>query len=178
MMKSRHLLLLLTLALLAISGAGAQSKSRATQKKSSQPEPASSAAAGDDYSGMYTFLKEGEFVQITIESGILMGFISRTGDLDSDRGVYLDQFFDKGKISGNQISFKTKVLHGTWYEFEGKIGRGSAKTRAQEGYWIVNGTLKEHTTDAYHKVTSRSREVTFKSFPESAETGDQGPPDV
>jgi hypothetical protein len=178
MMKSRHLLLLLTLALLATSGAGAQGKSRATRKASPQPASAAPDAAVEDYSGMYTFLKEGEFVQITIESGLLLGFISRTGDLDSDRGVYLDQFFDKGKISGNQISFKTKVLHGTWYEFEGRISRGTAKSRAQEGYWIVTGTLKEHITDAYHKVTSRSREVTFKSFPESAETGDQGPPDA
>src|SRR5262249_51925692 len=113
-MKSRHLLLLLTLALLASTGADAQRKSRATPKASPQPTSVSPDTAGVDYSGMYTFLKEGEFVQLTVESGILLGFISRTGDLDSDRGVYLDQFFEKGKISGTQISFNTKVLHGTW----------------------------------------------------------------
>ncbi len=114
MMKSRRLLLLLTLALLATSAAGAQNKSRATRKASPQPAPASPDGVVEDYSGMYTFLKEGEFVQITIESGLLLGFISRTGDLDSDRGVYLDQFFDKGKISGNQISFNSQSQSDAW----------------------------------------------------------------
>src|ERR1700741_2807608 len=35
-----------------------------------------SAPTGDDYSGMYSFLREGEFVQITIEDrGNVTGFI-------------------------------------------------------------------------------------------------------
>ena len=37
-----------------------------------------------DPSGMYSFLKEGEYVQLTLEDGELSGFISRFGDSDTD----------------------------------------------------------------------------------------------
>ena len=87
--------------------------------------------------------------------------------------------FDKGKIKGNQISFVTKPVHGTWYEFEGHIGRGPAKTQKEEGYWVLTGTLKEYSTDVERKVTARARRVNFKSFPQDDDTGDeeQVPPD-
>jgi len=43
------------------------------------------ASSGQQYSGMYSFLKEGEFVQVTVEDdGRVTGFISRYGDGDSD----------------------------------------------------------------------------------------------
>lgn len=151
------------------------------QKKLANP-PASDTlpnTADSPYSGMYSFLKEGEFVQLTVEQGELSGFVSRMGDLDSDRGVFLDQFFDKGKIKGDQISFVTKPVHGTWYEFDGRVGRGSAKTPKEEGYWVLTGTLKEYTSDVERKVTARARQVNFKSFPQDDDTGDeeQVPPD-
>src|SRR5215469_15707527 len=51
----------------------------------------------EDYSGMYSFLKDGEFVQITIEDkGKVSGFISRFGDTESDRGLFMNQFFKSG----------------------------------------------------------------------------------
>ncbi len=130
----------------------------------------------NDYSGMYSFLKEGEFVQITVDEGQLSGFISRMGDLDSDRGLFLDQFFDKAKIKDSQISFTTKPVHGAWYEFQGHVDRGPAKTKKEEGYWLLKGNLKENTTDADGKVSTRTREVSFKSFPEDDETGDEEEP--
>src|SRR6266576_2388513 len=44
----------------------------------------------EDYSGMYAFLQDGEFVQVTVEdAGRLTGFVSRYGDLESDRGAFL-----------------------------------------------------------------------------------------
>ena len=157
-----------------------------TPQQSKQKKPASPSASEAHpnttdslYSGMYSFLKEGEFVQLTVEEGELSGFVSRMGDLDSDRGVFLDQFFDKGKIKGNQISFVTKPVHGTWYEFDGHVGRGSAKTQKEEGYWVLSGTLKQYSSDVERKVTARARQVNFKSFPQDDETGDeeQVPPD-
>src|SRR6266568_2530715 len=43
--------------------------------------PQMAAPAAEDYSGMYSFLREGEFVQITIEDkGAVSGFISRFGE--------------------------------------------------------------------------------------------------
>jgi hypothetical protein len=157
------------------------------QAKQKQKTPAASAVAADatksslegSYSGMYSFLKEGEFVQLSIEQGQLSGFVSRMGDLDSDRGVFLDQFFDKAKIKGNQVSFVTKPVHGTWFEFDGHVERGPAKTLKEEGYWLLTGTLKEYTSDVERKVSARSRQVNLKSFPQDDDTGDeeQIPPD-
>ena len=68
---------------------------------------------GHAYSGMYTFLKEGEFVQISVQdAGHVSGFVSRFGDGESDKGAFLDQFFKNGKLEGNKLSFTTEVVHG------------------------------------------------------------------
>jgi len=130
------------------------------------PQNSTSASAAVDYSGMYSFLQEGEFVQITVEDeGRVTGFISRYGDSESDRGAFLDQFFKQGKLDGTKLTFTTDTVHGVWYDFTGTIDRGTGKTPADEAYYIVKGTLKEYRTDANKKVTSTSHEVQFKSFP-------------
>ncbi|HWC19704.1 MAG TPA: hypothetical protein VG498_22010 [Terriglobales bacterium] len=141
-----------------------------TSKKGNQAVPrAKTPSTNDAISGMYTFLREGEFVQITVEEGRLSGFVSRYGERDSDRDAFLDQFFSKGSVSGNNISFTTKPVHGTWYEFSGMVSHGEAKTPDKEGYWIIHGTLKQYDEDETKQISSKSREVTFKSFPQEAE---------
>jgi len=130
------------------------------------PQNATPAKPGEDYSGMYSFLQEGEFVQITVEDeGHVTGFVSRYGDSESDRGAFLDQFFKQGKLDGTKLSFTTDTVHGVWYDFKGTIERGEGKTPEDEAYYVVKGTLAEYRTDANKKVTSKSHEVTFKSFP-------------
>jgi hypothetical protein len=127
------------------------------------PTPAQPA---EDYSGMYSFLQDGEFVQLTIEDdGRVTGFVSRYGDSENDRGAFLDQFFRQGKLDGTKLSFTTDTVHGVWYEFVGKIERGEGKSPAGEAYYIMKGTLTEFRTDADKKVTSKSHTVAFKSFP-------------
>ena len=126
----------------------------------------------EDYSGMYSFLKEGEFVQINQEGqGKVSGFVSRFGDLDSDRGAFLDHFFKQGSLAGNQIQFTTERVHGVWFDFKGTVSRGAGKTTDDEGYYEMKGTLTEYTTDATQKTSSHSREVTFKSFPQDVASG-------
>jgi len=123
---------------------------------------------------MYTFLQEGEFVQITVEdSGRVAGFISRYGDGESDRGTFLNQFFKEGNLTGQKLIFSTKTVHGVWFEFKGKVERGSAQTPNDEGFHILKGTLIEFRTDANNKTSSKSRDVVFKSFPKSVEPGAQ-----
>ncbi len=125
---------------------------------------------GAEYSGMYSFLREGEFVQVTVEdAGRVTGFVSRYGDLESDKGVFLDQFFKTGKLEGNALAFTTDVVHGATYEFKGTIERGDGKKPGDEGYYVLKGTLIERVTDANQKSSSRTREVTFKAFPAEAE---------
>jgi hypothetical protein len=135
----------------------------AGQNPAQNPTPAKPA---EDYSGMYSFLQDGEFVQITIEDqGRVTGFVSRFGDSESDRGAFLDQFFKQGKLDGTKLSFTTETVHGVWYEFTGTIERGPGKSLSDEAYYLLKGTLAEYRTDASKKVTSKSRDVTFKSFP-------------
>jgi hypothetical protein len=128
------------------------------------------APTPENYSGMYTFLKDGEFVQVTVEdAGRVTGFVSRYGDTDSDRGAFLDQFFKQGELDGNKLTFTTETVHGVWFDFTGTVDRGPGKAPADEAYHLIKGILTDFRTDADKKVTSRSREVTFKSFPQDAQ---------
>lgn len=128
-----------------------------------------SAPATPDCSGMYTFLREGEFVQVTVEDeGKVTGFVSRYGDLESDRGAFLDQFFKEGKLDGNKLTFTTETVHGVWYDFKGAVERGEGKNPGDEAYYVLKGTLVQHATDPDKKTSARSREVLLKEFPQDA----------
>lgn len=134
-----------------------------------QTPPPAPTKTEPSYSGMYTFLKDGEFVQVTVEDeGRITGFISRFGDGESDKGAFLDQFFKTGKLDGNKLSFTTEIVHGVSFDFHGTVERGDGKNPGEEAYYVIKGTLTENVTDVNKKVTSRSRDVVFKMFPEEA----------
>jgi hypothetical protein len=125
------------------------------------------AKPSNDYSGMYSFLQDGEFVQLTVEeAGRATGFISRYGDSESDRGEFLDLFFKSGKLDGKNLTFTTQTVHGVWYDFTGVVERGPGKNPGDEAYYLLKGTLTQNNTDANKKTTSKSRDVAFKSFPQ------------
>ena len=118
---------------------------------------------------MYSFLRDGEFVQLTIaDDGKVSGFVSRYGDTDSDRGAFLDQFFKTGKLEGNKLSFTTEVVHGVAFDFQGSVERGEGKNPGDEAYFVLKGTLSENISDANKKITSRPRPVVLKMFPQQA----------
>ena len=147
--------------------AGAQNTTPQVQKSESQA--ANDARPGANYSGMYMFLKEGEFVQVTVEdAGKVTGFVSRYGDGESDKGAFLDQFFKSGKLDGNRLTFATETVHGVWFEFKGTVDRGEGKNPGDEGYYVLKGTVTEKSTDVNKKVTSRSLNVALKMFPQNA----------
>src|SRR5437879_4792964 len=137
-MKSvRTTLVLFIFALMVVCLVAAQNT--AAQRKTTP------AAEAEDISGMYSFEHEGEFVQITIEprkpedagkAVTVSGFISRYGDLESDRGTFLDHFFSKGALDDHKLTFTTKTVHGIWFEFSGVVARGEVKSRASEGYFV------------------------------------------
>jgi hypothetical protein len=137
-----------------------------------QQDKAPAPVPGSEYSGMYSFLRDGEFVQVTVEDqGRVTGFVSRYGDLESDRGAFLDHFFKQGKLEGNKLTFTTETVHGIWFEFRGTVERGEGKKVGDEAYYVLKGTLNENSTDFAKKTSSRSREVALKSFPQ-----DMNPP--
>jgi hypothetical protein len=148
---------------------GAQESKTTPPKTGAAPPAAQQSRAGREYSGMYTFLKDGEFVQITVEDeGRVTGFVSRYGEGESDKGAFLDQFFRSGKLDGNKLNFTTETVHAVWFEFKGTAERGEGKKPGDEAYYVLKGTLTENATDAEKKVTSHSREVALKMFPQDA----------
>jgi hypothetical protein len=136
------------------------------QKTSKNAPP---PAGAPDMSGMYEFLKEGEFVEVDIDSGGVTGFISRFGESESDKGAVLDHMFTKASFDGSNLTFSTRELHGVSYEFKGKIVRGEGKQPGSEGYYIVKGVLTETTLDTNKKASARERNVEFKSMPSDAQ---------
>jgi hypothetical protein len=132
----------------------------------SNPLLAQTAPSSENYSGMYTFLQEGEFVQVTVEdAGRVTGFISRYENPDSDQKSFIDQSFKQGKLEGNKLTFTTEAAKGVWFEFTGTVNRGEGKTPADDAYHIIKGTLTDNRTAPDKKVTSKASEVTLKSFP-------------
>jgi len=148
----------------------AQDAKSSGEKPADKSQPSSGdTKEGQAYSGMYSFLKDGEFVQVTVEdSGSVTGFVSRFGDGESDKGAFLDQFFKAGKLDANKLSFTTEVVHGVAFDFQGAVERGEGKNPGDEAYFVLKGTLTENISDANKKVTSHSRPVTLKRFPQEA----------
>jgi hypothetical protein len=126
------------------------------------PKPAGLSAAAEDISGTYSFVHEGESLQIILDPASVSGYVVRRGDLESDRGVMLSQFFRQAAVEGHDVSFVTKTIHGVWFEFKGKFERGTGKTRSVDGYYIIKGELKEFTMDQESKSSVRSRQIEFK----------------
>lgn len=165
---------LFALILLLSTAAAAQPASalQAQDEAEANNKAAAKAGPAEDISGMYSFLREGEFVQINREQNGVSGYISRQGDLESDRGAYLDQFFEKASIEGHDVSFTTRPLHGVVFEFKGRYERGEAKNKTSDGYYILRGTLTEVTNS--DKKTARSREVAFKLLAQPPEESEGG----
>jgi len=123
----------------------------------------------NDITGLYSFVHEGEFVQIEVNDGNVTGLVSRFKDEDPDRAEFVDQFFERAKLEGGNLSFRTKAADGAWFEFSGVVERGPAKTPADEGYWLIKGTLTERHSLVDGKVSEKVHELTLKSFPEDTE---------
>ena len=170
MNKSHALILVLLFGFTAATNGALAQDANAGSAPAKAAEPAPAEHKDDkSYSGMYSFLKEGEFVQVTVEDeGRVTGFISRFGDGESDKGAFLDQFFKSGKLEANKLSFTTDTVHGTTFDFKGSVERGEGKNSGEDSYFVIKGTLTENVSDANKKVTSHSQEVTFKMFPQDA----------
>lgn len=166
---SKRCLSVSTVILFCMLGVSVFAQDAKSASGSAQSSTAPADKTAPTYSGMYSFLKEGEFLQVTVEDGgSVTGYVSRYGNGESDQGAFLDQFFKNGKLEGSKLSFSTEVVHGVSFEFRGAFERGEGKNPGDEGYYVLKGTLTENVSDANKKVTSHSREVAFKLFPQEA----------
>jgi hypothetical protein len=98
-----------------------------------------------DASGEY-LLGTGATIDVELQLDRLSGFMTRLGDRESDEGTPLTFFFATGRLSGQRLSFTTRQVHGLWFSFEGTIVRGSAQSRTQQGYYLLEGQLVLHDT--------------------------------
>ncbi|HEX8926725.1 MAG TPA: hypothetical protein VF786_13080 [Terriglobales bacterium] len=146
---TRRCLLILFLALFAIDAFA--------QMPTPVPTP-----APIDISGMYTFLHEGEFVQLTLNGSVLSGFISRFAD--DKQESFVDQFFNKASWNNGDLSFETKKAKGVWYEFQGTAKQAPGKTAQQEGFIVLTGKLTNHEPGPDGKDVANVQQVEFESF--------------
>jgi hypothetical protein len=109
-----------------------------------------------DAGGEYVFGRSGEFIEIIFQDGVLRGYMSRESGAESDRGAPLTYFFSHTTVDGARISFRTYLIHGAWYSFEGTILRGAARSLADDGYYRLAGSLVLHDegtkTEQRHNV--------------------------
>lgn len=128
-------------------------------------KPQDTSALGNDYTGMYSFLRNGEFVQLNVEGGgRLTGFVARQSD--GEKEVFIDHFFEKADVRDHAIQFSTRKVHGVRFEFRGTISRGTGKTRSAEAYYQIKGTLTQYTFGTNREVTPTERAVTLLSLPQ------------
>jgi len=116
-----------------------------------------------EISGLYTFLHEGEFVQLTLNDTVLSGFISRYAD--EKQQTFVDQFFRKASWDGKTLNFETRPAKDVWYAFSGVVVFAQDKKPEDEGYRILRGTLTTHWKGEYDKEESKAEAVEFRSFP-------------
>ena len=131
----------------------------------------SGSSSPAEIAGLYSFLRDGEFVQLTIEDDdTVNGFVSRYADPKEDKGAFLDHFFKtasvKNSMVGWMLKFQTKTVQGVWFEFEGLVKRGPGKSPQDESYWVISGKLKRHDVSADGKDKAETKQVEFMSFPQ------------
>ena len=156
-MRLRLILPFLVGATLAVAQQSAQPKSLPNQQ-------APAAAPAEDISGAYSFLEDGEYLQIDVQEGKVTGYVSRFNEEQNGPKTFLDQLFEKASLEGDKLKFTTRKVHGAWFEFEGKVTKAADKKRTEEGYFLLKGTLTKFATDANGKSSGKFREVEFKSF--------------
>jgi hypothetical protein len=128
---------------------------------------------------MYSFVHEGEFVQIEVNDGKVTGLVSRFRGEDMEKADFVDQYFEQARLDQPKpdparpqapvLSFRTKPADGVWFEFSGVVERGPGKAPTDEAYWQLRGSLTEHLTSKEGRQTEKTHELTMKSFPQDSE---------
>ena len=133
-------------------------------------QTASRQSAAPDYSGMYAFLQEGEFLQLTVEdNGVVTGFVSRYSDPGANHKTFVDHFFKQARLDGTKLVFTTEIAQNVSYEFNGIIERGEGKKPGDEAYYVLKGSLTQYKIESDKKTTPKKQPVELKSFPQDVD---------
>ncbi len=123
-----------------------------TLQHRSSPAADATASAGADArralplaaEGEYRWGETGEVIELYVEGGALHGYMTRRGERRDAGSAPMTFAFIKAGATGTTLSFTTRQIHGDWYSFEGRVVRGPAASRNQDGYYVLEGTLKLH----------------------------------
>ena len=111
----------------------------------------------EDASGLYRFGDKegtlGEGIQIDEQFGDVTGYLTTRTSEGGGKGTLVGYFFTRIEGGGGELNFTTKAVHGVWYSFEGKVVRGPGMSRAQDGFYLLDGTLIAH--DDTRQTTQR-----------------------
>jgi len=148
------------------SSPGLQHRSTAAPVADDQPvtvvhEPGKNILP-DDAFGLYRFAdREGPFgegLQITYQFDQISGYFSVSAGANT-HGKVLTYFLIRVTGGDGHLTWETRQVHGISYSFEGKVMRGQGLTRAQDGFYLMDGALTTH--DDVERTT-QNRTVTFK----------------
>jgi hypothetical protein len=118
----------------------------------------------EDAYGLYLFPSKdkrgtfGEGVQIDEQFGEVTGYLTIADD-GSGKNKLSSYFLGEVKGGNGHFSFSTREVHGLWYSFEGHVTRGSAATPADDGRYVMEGTLTAHDDAA---KTTQVRNISLK----------------
>jgi hypothetical protein len=111
----------------------------------------------EDASGFYPFGDRGgtlgEGIEIDQQFGDVTGYLIAKATAVAEKGTLVGYFFSRIEGGEGDLSFTTKPVHGIWYSFTGKLIQGPGISRAQEGLYLLDGTLIAH--DDALKTTQR-----------------------
>ena len=140
-------------------------------RPSGQAEQATPSAPGgkqkgastlpESATGEYMLDETGSVIQITIDNGILDGYISRVIEGQTTALTY---FFDRTTIDGNHLTITTQPVHDIWYSFDGSIVRSDVPAKQETGFYRLKGSWVMHADSGKTQSTSM---VSFKSTPRS-----------
>lgn len=108
--------------------------------------------------GEYRWGEPGEVIELYVEDGALRGYMTHRSERREAGSAPLTFSFTKAGTNGATLSFTTRQIHGDWYSFEGRAVRGPAASPGQDGYYLLEGTLRLHLDPAHPGDQSASDE--------------------
>ena len=145
---------MLAAALLLCAAAGAQTAPglhhRSAEPDGAQPQTIATGhttlpAAAE---GEYPWGKLGEEIELYFDGGRLQGYMTERSDPRDDRSAPITFDFATSHVDGHALAWTTRRVHGDWWSFTGHLERGLAASPNVPGYYLLTGTLTEHTGDA------------------------------
>lgn len=111
--------------------------------------------------GEYPYDHAGDTVEIYFDGGLLHGYMTQA-DPNSQHAAPVTYDFATTHADGSAVEWTTRRVHDRWFSFAGHVERGTVASAGQAGYYLLTGTLTEHTgkTEGDARTVSLKRSAT------------------